>query len=682
MRTRSGAGASVSSGASFQARVGAYLMASRLCNTPSTILGDEEFQYLSFETTEAVDDINVVFADGSAIYIQAKATISYSINAGGELHGVLEQFCNQETQAGAKLLLVTSSRGSKKVINDLRAALDAFRTASNAAFFRDQPKVLREIITQIRSVILDNGAGSGQACSEEAANELIRKMSVVVLDIETSDPLEHAVILNLSAKGCIAAEAVWGKFIADCVGHSKNRRTLSSKHLVEQYGKYLSSPEATKEEIIHSFFQIEKRGDGLRAGRDVFLCDLPAARGPLPKGLAVVETYRFDEDCNERLRFADHTVTFGDGFEAKLLLRSATYDGLVRMLEKRPDLLGDREVHFCPINSDENFEEGPCAKIHAKRLEQALQNNPNPLKCVICGKAVSTNNTQIVELEPMEAPTVGTCHDACLEPSCRVLGLVQNEFFSSHDELVNFDVEAWYQAIDGGQMVFHNADTLAGGNKPVIAWSGGKLEGPPGDYVVEISLVGGGREIVTKRNGVHRFDLEGSKAFCAQLNQIFEDARTQGDPFCYTDQSKGFGPRSKLLELFGAKEAIIPIENARHRRFDTRFAARYSRPGQWYAPLFYLRRLDTGDVFSLEKTIFLLSDPLNLTAHLKNWEEIGLVVEGYELPILATDAEFDNFMKWCAGNGTAVVVNPLFDPSSGDLVSGYPLGSIDEIAPQ
>lgn len=681
MRAKSGAGAAVSSGANFQARVGAYLIASRLCTTPSAILGDESFEYLSFETTEAVDDINVVFSDESAVYIQAKATISYSINAGGELRSVLEQFCNQEIQAGAKLLLVTSSRASKKVINDLRAALNAFHTASNVAFFRDQPKALTEIITQIRSAIRDVSVGNGKALSGDAADELIRKMSVVVLDIEMSDPLEHAVILNLNSKGCIAAEAVWGKIISDCVGHSKNRRTLSAKNLVEQYGKYLSSPDETKEEIFQSFFRIEKRGNGLGAGRDVFLCDLPAARGPLPKGLAIVETYRFDENCSERLSFSDQTVTFGDGFEAKLLLRSATYDGLLRMLEKRPNLIGDREVHIWPINSDKDFEEGPCAKIHARRLEQAFQNNPTPLKCVVCGKAVSTNNTQIVELEPMEEPTVGTCHDACLEPSSRVLGLIQNDFFSSHDELVNFDVEAWYRAIDGGQMVFRNADTFAGGNKPVIGWSGGKLEGPPGDYVVEISLVGGGREIVTKRNGVQRFDLNGAKAFCTQLGQMLETARTQGDPFCYTDQSKGFGPRSKLLELFGAKEAIIPIESARHRRFDTRFAARYSRPGQWYAPLFYLRSLDTGDVFSVEKAIFLLSDPLSLAAHLRNWADIGLVSRNYELPILSTDAEFDNFMKWCVKNGTAVVVNPLFDPSSGNLVSGYPVQPIDDIAP-
>jgi len=102
MRARSGAGASVSSGANFQARVGAYIVVSRLCNTQCAILGDVPFRQLSFETTEAVDEINIVLADGATTYIQAKATISYSMNAGGELRSVVEQFVNQEPQEGAR----------------------------------------------------------------------------------------------------------------------------------------------------------------------------------------------------------------------------------------------------------------------------------------------------------------------------------------------------------------------------------------------------------------------------------------------------------------------------------------------------------------------------------------------------------------------------------------------------
>lgn len=55
MRAKSGAGASVSSGANYQARVGAYLMVSRLCDTPCAILGDEPFHLLSFEMSNMAD---------------------------------------------------------------------------------------------------------------------------------------------------------------------------------------------------------------------------------------------------------------------------------------------------------------------------------------------------------------------------------------------------------------------------------------------------------------------------------------------------------------------------------------------------------------------------------------------------------------------------------------------------
>lgn len=679
MRARSGAGASVSSGANFQARVGAYLVASVLCKTQDAILSNARLQQLSFETMVSIDDINVVQENGVTIYIQAKATITYSINSGGELLSVIEQFVDQEHNKSDRFLLVTSSRASKKIVYDLRAALEGFRTSPASVFFRDQPQALREVITQFTSAIRTIFSRKAKTCSEDVAHELIRRMWVVALDIEASDPLEQAVILNLNAKGCIAAEAVWGKIVADCVGYSKSRKTLTSKDLNEHYGKYLSSPEETKAEIIQSFFQIEYRGDGFRAGRDVFLCDLPTARYPLPKGLAVVETYRFDDQCNERIQFTDHSVIFGDGFEAPLLLRAATYDGLTRLFEGRRELVGEREVHFCPINSEKNFDDSSCAKIHTQSLENALKRNPSPLNCVICGKAVSTNNSQIVELAPLTDPTVGTCHEACLSPSCRVLGHLQNEFFSSHDELVNFDVEAWYRAIDGGQMAFRNAEKFASGMNAVIAWDGSSTRGPEGDHVVEVSLIGGGREIVTKRNGVQRFSLDAAKSFCQQLDETFDKARSTEDPFCYTDQSKGFGPRSQLLEIFGVSENIIPVEKARHRKFDVRFAARYSRPGQWYAPLCYLRRLDTGDVFSVERTTFMVSDPLKLKTYLQNWEEVGLVAENYEVSVLPTDKAFDDFMKWCSENGETVVVDPLFDPSTGDPVSGYPVHPMDEI---
>ena len=47
---------------------------------------------ISFETTEAIDDINVEMRNGARIYIQAKATISYSTTKDSQLRAVLKQF--------------------------------------------------------------------------------------------------------------------------------------------------------------------------------------------------------------------------------------------------------------------------------------------------------------------------------------------------------------------------------------------------------------------------------------------------------------------------------------------------------------------------------------------------------------------------------------------------------------
>lgn len=60
MASKSGAGSSVSSGAYYQASVGAYIIVTQLCNVESIILGDVELDSIGFETTEAVDDINII----------------------------------------------------------------------------------------------------------------------------------------------------------------------------------------------------------------------------------------------------------------------------------------------------------------------------------------------------------------------------------------------------------------------------------------------------------------------------------------------------------------------------------------------------------------------------------------------------------------------------------------------
>src|SRR5580658_2829941 len=164
MRQQSGAGASVSSGASYQARVGGYVLAASICCIDSELAAAETVATLAFETRESVDDININLRDGNTVYVQAKAKMEFSIGDGGELRSVFRQFEQQHSrraQATDRFVLVTTGRSSKKVVYDVRAALDAFR-GPETAFFRDQPKALTDIISALRGLISELQRAAGR----------------------------------------------------------------------------------------------------------------------------------------------------------------------------------------------------------------------------------------------------------------------------------------------------------------------------------------------------------------------------------------------------------------------------------------------------------------------------------------------------------------------------------------
>lgn len=678
----SGGGAAVASGASFQARVAAYVEVALLCGADAQLTFDSKLSAISFETREAVDDLNLVLDNGSIVYIQAKASISYSVAENSELYGVLDQFVRQNLseRSASRCVLVTTGRSSKKVIYDLRAALDAFRTTTVKAFKRDQPKALQDIIQQLHgtiAVLLEKHAGSS---NEERADVIIKAMFVVALDLEDGATLKEATILLLQASGYSAPRPVWGKLIADALTHAKQRHTVGCSDIEKSYHRFREGSGFPRPAELESELLTVEFGDmRFPTGKEVVLCEVTEELNGISKGLALLELYRFDGDCRERCSFTDESVELLNGQKLALIRRSATLTGMSRLLQAQPEIIGERELTIVPINSDEDFEAAPCAELHRERLKGAALANPSPLGCLHCGKPVSINNATVVEIGTLMTPRVGLVHDACLRSPDRIIGVAQSEFFQKFPELVNFDANGWFKAAHGGQMAFAGAQVVAAARSPILAWGGRESAGPIGDYVVEISLQNGEREIVTQRNAVHRFRREEAEIFVATLNNQFENAREEGDPFCYSDQSKAYGPRSLVLEIVGGKESIRPVEKARVRKFQTEFATRYSRPGQWYAPVMYLVRADSTEPVSMHGAIFLITDPLTLGNHLSNWRSAGLLLDKYEVRLILTDVGFDEFLSWAEDSGLSTVADPIFDVTTGEPVSGIPVISLEAI---
>ena len=122
MAKKTGGGAALFAGADFQARLGAYALASALTETKCTLVRGS-LESVSFETGESVDDL-LLRTRSESSYIQAKRSLNYSLNSTSPLFSTLNQFAKQEAAQSDRLILATTSRSSKKITQDLRTALD------------------------------------------------------------------------------------------------------------------------------------------------------------------------------------------------------------------------------------------------------------------------------------------------------------------------------------------------------------------------------------------------------------------------------------------------------------------------------------------------------------------------------------------------------------------------------
>lgn len=678
MGANSGAGAAVASGAGYQARVAAYILTTSICRAESNLSFDGQVDTLGLETAERIDDINVRLTNGRFVYIQAKAKIDFSLSSEGELSSVLQQFESQQSKQsrdGDAFVLVTSGRSSKKVVYEMRAALDAFRLSPTREFFRDQPKALTEIIDQLRQVIGNLQVVAGRSRDPAIADLILRKSFVVGLDVEAGDSLEQALILLLQSNNFVAPTAVWGKLVADCIEHARARHTLTIRDAELNYRKYSVSRSEIASQASDELMQVEFGTMNFPVGKEVVLCRVPEGMPPFSPGLAIFEFYRFDQDCGERIFFSEDTVALSGERHLPLLRRAATYSGLMRLIDSDPSLITGEELTIYSMNENEDLEVGLCAEVHRERLKKAALEN-SQFRCLHCGRPVSEKEPCLVELGSLMAPRVGLCHAKCLKPADRLIGKANMGFFEDYPELIHFDANAWFKASHGGQIAIANASAVVG-KMPRMIWNDSYRGWQEKQYVVEISLQGGGSEIVTQRNGVHRFSKDEADDFAVRLNNSFKDARSNKDPWCYTDQSKAYSLRSVLLEQVGGKERIIPVESARVRTYDERFALRYQRQGHWYAPLLYLKCTSSEVPIMILDTVLLISDPLKLKNFLENWQDSGIDLPDYETVSILSDAMFDEFMRWIEGSGWRAVINPLLNPADGSMTAGIPITSVN-----
>ncbi|MGX1170325.1 hypothetical protein AB7M16_006591 [Bradyrhizobium sp. USDA 372] len=679
MAAESGGGAATNSGVRYQNRVAAYLLATALCDQPTQALAGARVEVIGFETTEAVDDLNIS-TGAESLYLQVKRELSFSLGAATELGKTLDQFVRQHLSGEAgRYVLVTTSESSRRISSDMRVALGAYRMGSHEAFYRDQAKALTVLIDKLREHLVAIANEKGCSDPRGIGEEVLRRMHVAVVDLDENSPLEQATLLILAAKGYLNPALLWTKLISDCLTHSTRRHTASIAAEREKYARFVRSAEFTAPVQAETFLKFEFGSFDFPVGREVLLGTLSEEGEQLGQSgnLVLMEFRRFNDDCEERLQFGGSKCRLKNGIVIDVLRRTATMTGMLRYIERHKEIIQGAELVHFPFDSDEDLQKGLCAEMHRHKLRDAALANQSLLTCLRCGRHVSSLTAEVAELDGASLQ-VGLIHDECLHPLDRLLGTIQNDFFRDYSFLVNFDVNGWFRAIERGQGAF--AAGVHEREEAVMAWGGRKPDFAPGDFLVECMLANGESEYCTERGKIHRLTKLAAEDFAEKLNAWVAKAAKDKDPLCYSDQSRAFSSRSQLTRVLGVKEKLREMIGARTVRYDEAIAKRYEYWSSWYAPLLLLQSTDDGAVVVIGNVVPILTNPLELDRYIDNWRSAGIDLGSYQTTVIYTDSGFDDLMVQAERDGLYVVINPLLDPSDkGGFSRGTLIRSIESL---
>lgn len=683
----SGAGAAVASGAGYQSRVAAYFIVCCLTDLRIPFLSYGKPRRLSLETAEAVDDLQVEFESGHRIVAQAKRRLSFSTQPGSEFVSVIDQFVRHHVETGGNnrdtYCLITTSEASKRVTGDMSAALNAARDCTYREFKRDQPQSITSTFDSLVRIAIDLRAEDDGVGLEQWAHELLAKVRVVVLDIDPNSSLEQALILALHSKGYTAPSEMFGKLSSDCIEWARTRSTIDLSTISDRYTHLLPARgnPTDSSKARQTYLAVSMTAEGMEVGRELVIGRALSDFPPLMKkdNIYVIECYRFDDDCRPRLQFKSDRVIFGNGSQLELWGRFSTWAGTERFLDENLDRFQSDEVVFIPMNREDDLENNFCAKVHREALN-ATAASRDGLKCVHCDLPISSSMSPIVEFGEGSELVFGLSHRQCVRASDRVLGRADSQLFQENPELVNFDVNAWFNAAHSGHGVFFG---ITSSSQPIVTLGWGGLpprENYQGRYVVVSTVETGSEYLACHRGLVQRFYEGHALEFEQKLRGWIDQASTAGDPLCYSDQSRSFGNRSTLLSQIGGREKVLKITDVSVRLFDAREAAPYQRIGQWYAPLMILREAETRNLVCLTNAIPAISDPLALGRHLENWKNAGFDIPKYEIEVLLTDDDVDQLIAGSIGTGFGVILDPvLSEDGNADLLRGYPIYSIDQL---
>jgi hypothetical protein len=674
-------GQATNSGIDYQQRIAAWCLVNQYSQNDISVFFDQIDEELiiektHFESDNAIDDLNLICANKKKIYLQIKRSLSLSARETSDFYKTIKQFVcefisdeNTDNYFG----LITTSDASSKVTNDLKKIVLSIKLSNDALVEnpfneseKDTLKKLKELFDLIYEDLQKNKPSKNQF------KLFVQRIFVSVIDIESGNSVEIAVLMLLKSLGFLNPELIWSVLIKNCLVYATNRLSIEQSKLKEVFDRYLvEENNKSNEQVQIDFLKTEIISQGKYSTAKEILLIVSFVE---QVDFLIVELFRFKDDCQIKNRFKNDRLVFDNKEDWKVIQRFSTMAGLDRYMEENQITYQGKKIAILPANDIDHVEETECAKLHKEYLENLLKNNENILLCLHCGKQVNDDNSLLVEIEDMETPAAfGLVHKKCIRAIDRIMGTMKILNNEKDEYLESFDYKLWVKLMMKGQGMLNAlkaSPQAIQGRTPVIAWNSNEEYDSDYSYCIKFILEDGSTSYSYHRNKIQRVNKLVAEEHLELFNNIQKKQLEANDPWSVLSVSKTAGPYSDLIKMKEPDEEILEIKKAEISKYSKLIAKTFDKDLFYYAPLCIGRDKDTEAILNLSNVVPIISDPLNFKNLVKNWKKIGFELDSIELKIIKSDKDFDNYMRMIFQDNFFPILDPIFDLNF-KLISGY-----------
>lgn len=398
----------------------------------------------------------------------------------------------------------------------------------------------------------------------------------------------------------------------------------------------------------------------------------------------IIELFRFDDEGKIKHTFQGDKIKFGGSDEKiTILFRSATFNGIERYLIDNQDLYKDKKIAIIPARDIENIEKTKPAQLHRKFLQNLQDSNKDVFECLHCGRAVNKINNLLIEVDDLDTkPALGLVHPKCLREIDRVLGVAKSPHKESMSILEEFDFKNWAKLMMKGQGLINQLrSSLLKDKLHKVAWSSEDKNNRDFNYCLKYIMKDENVPAIYMRDRgrIHRFKKSDALETKQQLEENITDGIKEKNPIAYTSNNLMFGNYNQLIEFKDNDEDILEVKSIEIAKY-SKLLENTDKLINFYSPICILVDKKEKALLNFGKLVPLISDPLSLENICSSWKDLELEfkIEDFELKIIQSDSEFDNYMRFFFSDEMVPIIDPQFN-KKGEIVKGDRLIHLQEL---